>query len=173
MPENRMSGENLLRAIVITLILIYLLIAFSSCSPERKLQRLVKNHPELLKQDTVSVELPKDTVKINTVVDNFITDLDTLLQDTCITEETRIKIKTIIKEKLVPQIIKGVVPDTTIEKDGIKIIIKNGETGIQFDVVHSKVEAVYNDSFIDEKYYWWLIAFLLLVIFLLAYLNRK
>lgn len=46
---------NTLLKITIGLILLYILIAVTSCSPQRRLNRLVKNHPELMVKDTINI----------------------------------------------------------------------------------------------------------------------
>lgn len=72
------------------LIIIFSVIMLSSCSPERRLHRLIALHPELVKNDTIRIQdttfLPE--IKIDTIVH------ESKLQDTI----------TITKEKLTVRI---------------------------------------------------------------------
>jgi hypothetical protein len=147
-------------------------LAMCSCSPERKLQRLVKKHPELLQKDSVTVLIPQDTVRIDSIINNTFTELDTLLNDTCISEETKVKIKYLIKEKLVPQIIKGVFPDTIIKKDGVAIIITNTDKGLNVDVAYSKINLTLQPKWIDRNDKWYILVIMVLL-FIIWLQSRK
>jgi hypothetical protein len=167
-----MKLDTLLRLIVIAFLLAFVICFMSSCSPERKLQRLVKKHPELLEKDSVSVVIPPDTVRINSIVNTTLTELDTLLNDTCISEETKTKIKYIIKEKLVPQIIQGVFKDTTITKDGVVVLVRNTDKGLSVDVVYSKINLTLQPKWVDRNDKWYILIIMILL-FLLIYSRRK
>ena len=91
---------------------IYILIVsiyFVSCSPQKRLNRLIDRHPELSQQDTI-----RDTVTFiipEVRVDTFLT-LENLLDTVYITED-RLKIKTIYKDNKI--FIQGKCETDTVE----------------------------------------------------------
>ena len=83
-----------------------LLFSLFGCTPQKRLQRLLKHHPELLQKDTVTV---KDTFVINR------TQFDTIVNahfDTINIEKERVKIQLIKKDSLI--YINAVTPGDTI-----------------------------------------------------------
>ncbi len=77
------------------LIYIFLLLILVSCTPQKRLQRLLNHHPELIQIDTIFY---KDTILINEV------KLDTIFEnnfDTIFFEKENIKIQLIKKDSLI------------------------------------------------------------------------
>ena len=52
--------------------IIFLFLLFCSCSPQKRLNRIIKNHPELLEQDTITIV---DTVVIESYTFDTITQI--------------------------------------------------------------------------------------------------
>jgi hypothetical protein len=75
-----------------TLILI-LIFTVTSCSPQKKLQRLVKNNPELIRVDTIHF---RDTINVvtNQVYKDTLTTLKSISKDTLIITKENLRIKT-------------------------------------------------------------------------------
>lgn len=53
MSTLRNSPQSLARVILFCLILFFIVLFLSSCSPQKRLARLISKHPELVKADTV------------------------------------------------------------------------------------------------------------------------
>lgn len=72
-----------------------LLVMLLGCSPEKRMQRLVKNNPELVKTDTINVI---DTVEIvtNRVHTDTVTSLHTFLSDTVVIEKENLTVRTYV-----------------------------------------------------------------------------
>ena len=73
--------------------LIILSIFLISCSPQKKLQRLVKNNPELIRVDTIYF---RDTINVitNEVYKDTLTTLKSISKDTLIITKENLRIKT-------------------------------------------------------------------------------
>lgn len=74
--------------------LILVAMVLISCNPQKKLQRLVKKHPELLQTDTIHFV---DTITLMTqrVHKDTITSLQSITHDTLIITKENLKVKTI------------------------------------------------------------------------------
>ena len=73
---------------------IIIILLLSSCSPQKRLNRLVKKHPELIKVDTLSVH---DTIHIETIKADTVfkdTTFLRLLRDTITVVNDRLRINT-------------------------------------------------------------------------------
>jgi len=72
---------------------IIIILLLSSCSPQKRLNRLVKKHPELIKVDTLSVHdtIHTETIKADTVFKD--TTYFTLLRDTITVVNDRLTIR--------------------------------------------------------------------------------
>ena len=82
--------KDLLKLLAVGISLI-LLVAVTSCSPQRRFTRLVTKHPELIQTDTI---IRIDTVKV--VVPKVEKDtafLEKYLRDTVVIEKDRLKVK--------------------------------------------------------------------------------
>jgi len=73
---------------------IIIILLLSSCSPQKRLNRLVKKHPELIKVDTLSVHdtIHTETIKADTVFKD--TTFLRLLRDTITVVNDRLRINT-------------------------------------------------------------------------------
>ena len=73
--------------------LIILSIFLISCSPQKKLQRLVKNNPELIRVDTIHF---RDTINVitNEVYKDTLLTLKSISKDTLIITKENLRIKT-------------------------------------------------------------------------------
>lgn len=96
------------RFIKIFFIVVSVSVTVSGCTPQKRLQRLLTNYPELRYTKTTDTFTLNKTVYIDTTVtpnsDNYVVmiELDTLFKDTCTgsrKNETRKKIKQLFKEK--------------------------------------------------------------------------
>ncbi len=146
-------NENLNRnfwAMVIVVLIAIVLIALFGCSPQRKLNRLIKKHPELLRTDTI---LWADTliqwgIRVDTATSIH---FDTLF---------------IEKEKLKIRLIR--VRDSIFVK---------GE--VLTDTIYREFRIPYNPVVVKELTFWekygtliWILVFLLLIIIVLYLINR-
>jgi len=77
------------------LLLLFVLLFLFSCTPQKRLQRLLKHHPELLQKDTIYL---KDTIitKAIQIDTNFI-----FVNDTFFIEKEKFKIELIKKDKII------------------------------------------------------------------------
>lgn len=154
--------------------LVIVLLGLCSCGQKQWKQRGFKKGWIDTSEVTNTVTLPPDTVKIDSIVNNFITDLDTLLNDTCLSKEKKERIKWIIKEKFIPQIIKGTFPDTTIIQDGVKINFKNTDKGIKLSFDYPKMEIKERKlTWLQLHAMWFVWASIILFLLFLAFLTRK
>ena len=89
-----------------------IIVVMFSCSPQKKLQRLVNKHPELMQKDTIFVEI-HDTIYIES------TSFDTITQlfgsDTIITIDN----STLTLKYFYDTITKNIYHDVLIKKDTI------------------------------------------------------
>lgn len=105
----------------VNLLIILSLILLYSCSPSKRLSRLVKNHPELIKSDTVLVSDTTiiNAIRIDTTFKNVISiDTITIVKDKLIIKyfnrgdsifiDGEVKTDTIIKE--IPVTVNSVEP---------------------------------------------------------------
>lgn len=135
--------------LVVTLLIALLLLLIFGCSPQKKLNRLIKRHPELLQTDTISFS---DTIIRRGII---------------VREEIPIKFDTFLIEKENLRIILRNVHDT---------IYVEAEVKEDTAVVEHKIP--YNPVVVKELTFWekngtfiWIGVFLLLIIIIL-YLAR-
>ena len=127
--------------------LILVIIIFSSCSPQRRLDRLVTKHPELTRIDTIKIQ---DSVFVPG------TNLDTVFRASLLYDTVRIT-----QEKLQIQLIERndtIYLNATVEPDTI-IITK--EIPIQ-KIIHIKPQKWWIE-------YWWVWGLVLLLVVLLVF----
>ena len=132
------------------LIVTIVLLAILGCSPQKKLNKLIKKYPELLRTDTISFS---DTIIRKGIV---------------VREHTPIKFDTFIveKENLRIELIR--VHDTLFVKGEVKIDTFVVERKIPYQV------AVVKELTFWEKYgtFIWILVFLLLIIVILYLIRR-
>ncbi len=136
--------------LVVTLLITILLLFIFGCSPQRKLNRLIKKHPELLQADTIEFS---DTIIRRGIV---------------VREQTPIKFDTFLIEKENLRLVLRNVHDT---------IYVEAEVKEDTAVVEHKIP--YNSVVVKELTFWeeygtliWIGVFLLLIIIIL-YLIKK
>jgi hypothetical protein len=131
--------------------LILLLLLFSSCSPEARLNRLVKNNPHLLVKDTIVV---KDTIKIKGSVrdSTFIFSKDTIV----ISDSNQV-IKYFYNTTTKNHYIKGEVRDRVVER----------EIKVPYDKVIVKPLTWW-----QENSHWMTLIFFILTAILVYFKNR-
>ncbi len=146
---NRELTKNLW-LFVIALVVIIILLAVIGCSPQKKLNRLIKKHPELLQADTIlwADTLIRWGIRVDTAASIH---FDTLI---------------IEKEKLRIRLIR--VRDSIFVKGEIKIDTFYYERKIPYQV------AVVKELTFWEKYgiFIWILIFLLLLIVVLYLIKR-
>lgn len=158
---------------------------FTSCSPQKRLSNLLKNHPELL--DSLKTKIPAvsihDTIKADTFIKTIIiSDLDTVetivVNDTCLSKEKKEAIKkrlTNIKEKL---IYVNRIKDTTLYKDGytIKLGMDNKNNFI-FDIKKPQTNIDVKQIKVYKEMEWyrdiWFFAFVLSLTLFIILLIKK
>ena len=128
-------------------ILIVLVFFITSCSCNYKLKRLLKNCPELIKGDTLTI---RDTIRINSVEKDTLFNYYT--KDTVIIREGRLTMKYFYNSH-----------DSTV--------YINGRCDTIFRIIETKVPT---NQIIQEnnKNYFWLFAALLLVIGVFIFWKR-
>lgn len=124
---------------------ILILILFASCSPQKRMQRLLKKHPNLI-----------TTVDKDTTIRDTITEIDTFISEIH-SDSFIIKTDTIIKTNKL-----------TIErfKDKFKVIVQP-DTFIVLDTIYYintvKVKGEVLTVFKTPKWFWWLVGFIALL----------
>lgn len=91
-----------------------ILLVLTSCNPQKKLQRLVKKHPELIQKDTLTV---KDTLTMIThrVETDTVTSLKEITHDTLIITKENLTVKTIYNYQTDSIYISGKCDSDTIQ----------------------------------------------------------
>lgn len=131
------------------IVVIALCILYTSCTPQKKLQRLLDKHPELTQKDTLTI---RDTITTETISHDTLLNWATLY-DTTYIEKDRLRIKVIkVNDSIY---IKGECVGDTIYYEKIVSVDK---------VIYKK------DSKFKFKNSW---IFILLLIFVIVYLLRR
>ena len=75
------------------ILILILIFTITSCSPQKRLQRLVKNNPELIRVDTIHF---RDTINVvtNEVYKDTLLTLKSISKDTLIITKENLRIKT-------------------------------------------------------------------------------
>jgi len=145
------------------LLILLLCISFVGCNPfiskelrikkraNRKLERLVKKYPELLKQDTASIIYDTTIITSNPIIDTAIS----LQFDTITLEKDKLRLK-LIKTTDTLLIDAECLPDTIRIKEFIKVPFNKVST-----IELTTIEKVSN--FIS-KFWWWCFIFLVLIV---------
>lgn len=102
---------NFMKWFVFGLLMLYILIAMFSCSPERRMARIVKKHPELLVKDTL---LLTDTTIIK---GSSVDSLFTFSKDTIVISDSNQTIKYFYNTVTHQNYIKGEVKERTVVKE--------------------------------------------------------
>lgn len=157
--------------VTILLFLVYIFVSLFGCQKGWQKRGIKKGW---LDTTTVTAQfhVERDTVRIDSLVESFITELDTLLQDTCINEVTRVKIKYLFKDKFVPQIIKEAFRDTNITVNGVTIKLRNTSNGFDVIVLHKKAEIKAIEKKWYEEEWFWILIVILVTAFILWRITR-
>ena len=129
------------------IILFILTIVLCSCSASYHLRKAIKKDPSMIdtlyhKLDTAFV-LKKDTVYLDSVAENFVYRLDTVLKDTCvISEKKKTVIRYILKKEVLPASINA------LRRDTISILTKNGKVTLWLSNDSLKASIEYKQVFI-------------------------
>ena len=85
--------SNFSKVCVLISCVYFSLFIITSCSPQKRLQRLVKNNPELIRVDTIHF---RDTINVitNEVYKDTLTTLKSISKDTLIITKENLRIKT-------------------------------------------------------------------------------
>lgn len=114
-----MKKYSFRKAFVLSLVIYAIGCLFFGCSPEKRLNRLLLKHPDLLKEKTsISIDtiFNQDTIFIPLKKDSFIIVTDTI-----------IRTKNFEVQKIGPRFFVKSAPDTFIKHDTDYIIIKHTE----------------------------------------------
>lgn len=112
--------KTILQIIKIVAFTIFTGVLLFSCSPERKLNRLLSKHPHLIERDTVFY---KDTVIVQGVKKDTVFSLQNLLRsDTLIIVKDRLTQKIYYKDSLI--YLSGECATDTIYKDNFRVVEK-------------------------------------------------
>ena len=75
------------------LIVVVCLILLAGCSPQKKLQRLIKKHPELVRDTTIQ-DIDTFIINVPKVSNDTVINLHSVTHDTLILEKERLRIQT-------------------------------------------------------------------------------
>ena len=164
-------------------VLFILTVTLCSCSASYHLKKAIKKDPSMIdtlyhKIDTAFV-LKKDTVYLDSVAENFVYRIDTLLKDTCvISEKKKTIIRYILKKEVLPASIES------LRRDTISILTKNGKVMLWLSKDSLKASIEYKQVFIKDtevkvkepwyhffKELWWV--WLLLVVIFCIYIIKR
>lgn len=133
----------------------FLVFAATGCSPQKRLDRILKHHPELMVTNTVTF---KDTIYIASH------SIDTLFSntiDTMVVQDSTMKITYIkLKEKVY---LKGEI------KERIVPVVKTVEVKVPAKTITNTVEHWYHKWLI----WWFIITLLGIIAYLLVFILRK
>lgn len=129
--------------------LLVIFVTLVACSPQKRLNRLIDNHPELSQTDTVTV---RDTFVIEAIRHDTVLHLDSL-QDTVYIQKDRLKIKTVIRDNKI--FIEGECETDTIFTE---ILVPVEKLIYVQDTFWTDVKKKF------KKYWWWLIVATVLII---------
>jgi len=109
-------------------IFIFLAFLAVSCAPQKKLARLIKKHPELVR-DSSYVDLDTFIVNIPSVHSDSVVYINTIRHDTFVMEKERLRIRTFIyKDSLFIEGECDEIHDTIIQKETITFPVVVNET---------------------------------------------
>jgi len=131
-----------------------LLVYCQGCTPEKKMQRIIKKHPELVKTDTLTVV---DTVSVTTnrVHTDTITTLEHFLSDTIVIQKENLTVRTFVHKDSV--FIEG-------ECDTIRV-----ETIREIAIPVERIEV----KEVQSKWVWPLVFICVFLAFILIYSRKK
>jgi hypothetical protein len=161
-----MKHKNLIK-IISTIFIIVPFLFLYSCSPSKRLQRLIKNHPELI--DSISIKTKpisiKDSIRISyrtdtneyKVYDSVLIEIEKLLPKDSIVIRKINKLKTLYHYKTLYLNL-----DTCIYKENVSVCIKADSTGYIKYTIFKKSETIKATTIVktkDTDYYIWLLLF--------------
>lgn len=142
------------------LLYIFLIALLFSCSPQKRLNRLIKKHPELVKTDTILV---RDTIRDTINVTTDLTRVDTIFSFSQVFDTI-----TITKDNLTVRYYHDTVYD--------KVYISGECDTIWVEVPYEKIveyKVPCDNVVVEENIQWWYWLLLLLLILIAGWTSRE
>ena len=142
------------------LIFVILIALLFSCSPQKRLNRLIKKHPELVKTDTIVV---RDTIRDTVNITTNLTRVDTIFSFNQVFDTI-----TITKDNLTVRYYHDTVHD--------KVYISGECDTIWVEVPYERIveyKVPCNTASVEENIKWWYWVLLLLLFLIAGWTSRE